>query len=167
MNETLEKPFHLKAEKTKATINIVNHQNSERLKDGLETTHYKYDRTHETFIEAAATFATSNEITTGVEMTEKMLKNGTILLAFGRLEKLQDNSFVISRPFNSDCPFIITKENRLSLIDSLRSELSLLKVGLVVVSTIGFATAVFCFVRLYLKLNNKSEKREDKKEKTE
>ena len=141
----------------------MNHQNAGRLKTNLETTHYKYDRSNESWIEAAATFLASNEITTGVEMTEKMLKNGTVMFAFGRLEKLADNSFVITRPFNEDCPFIITKENRLTLIDNMASELSLFKVGVIIIGGIGAIVGIITLINLYNKLTEKSDKG-DKKE---
>jgi hypothetical protein len=151
------KPFHLKTDKTKVKIDIVNQDKADRLQNNLETTHYKYDRSNESWVEAAATFITSNEITTGVEMTEKMLKNGTILFAFGRLEKLADNSFVISRSFNEDCPFILTKENRLTLIDNMASELSFFKAAVVIVGAIGATVGIVTLINLYKKISDKSK----------
>ena len=50
------KPFHLKTDKTKVKIDIVNHDKADRLAIKLETTHYQYDRSRETWVEAAATF---------------------------------------------------------------------------------------------------------------
>ena len=49
-----------------------------------------YYRFNDRWIEAAATFSTSNEITTELEEIEKMLKKGTMFFAFGRIDNLTD-----------------------------------------------------------------------------
>ena len=49
-----------------------------------------YYRFNDQWIEAAATFSTSIEITTELEEIEKMLKKGTMFFAFGRLDNLTD-----------------------------------------------------------------------------
>jgi hypothetical protein len=71
-----------------------------------------------------------------------MLKNGTFLFVFRRLEKIADNSFVISRSFNEDCPFILTKENRLTLIDNMASELSFFKAVIGIMHGIRFQVLI-------------------------
>ena len=143
------KPFHLKTDETIVKIDIKDHDKAAYLKDNLETTHYKLDSSNES-VEAAATFKTSNEITTGVEMTEKMVKNGTILFAFGRLEKLADNSFVVSRSNKEDCPFILTKEDRLTYIASEASQFSVFKTVVVIVDVFGAIVGIGCLIKLYM-----------------
>ena len=83
-----------------------------------------------------------------------MLKNGTILFAFGRLERLADNSFVISRSFSEDVPFIITKENRSTFIENMRSKLNYHRIGCAIGIFIGL---VFAY-KIYQKITDRKKK---------
>ncbi len=110
---------------------------ADRLKNNLETTHDEQKPVNTFWVKAQTILIPSDEITISVKSTEKMLKNGNILFAFGRLEKLANNSFVISQSFNEDCPFILTKENRMTLIENMKSELSFFKAAVVIIGVIG------------------------------
>jgi hypothetical protein len=130
----------------------------EDVQNNLETTHYKYKRLNESWIEAAATFKASKKIQIGVEITEKMLKNGTILFAFGRLEKLADNSFVISRPLNKFCPFILTAENRFSYIGYWEFFLRIFKVAVVFFGTATAMAGIETFIKDFKISTDEKEK---------
>jgi hypothetical protein len=147
------KPFHLKTNKTKVKIVINDPDKALDLDGNLEKTHNKLDRSYESL--EAANKCTSNEIITGIETTEKMLKNGTILFVFGRLEKIADNSFVISRSSNKDCPFILTKENRWTLIDNTASKLNFLNAVIGIIYGIRFQVLIVILNYLYKILTDK------------
>ena len=118
------------------------------LQNNLETTHYQDNRFNESLVP-------SIDQLNRVETTEKMLKNGTILFALGRLEKLSDNSFVISRSVNNkDDSFILTKESRLALIDKVTSRQMRYLIGGVIGVTVGIVIGFY----LYKKSRDKKKK---------
>jgi hypothetical protein len=131
-------------------IEMSNTDKDALLQNNLEKTHYQDNPVNESLVP-------SIDQLIRVETTEKMLKNGTILFAFGRLEKLADNSFVISRSFNEDCPFILTKENCLTLIDNMASELSFFKAAVVIIGAIGATVGIVTLFNLYKKISDKSK----------
>ncbi len=102
------------------------------------------------------TSAFSKELPTGIEVTEKMLKNGTFLYAYGRLEKLSDSSYYLSRPLDSDYPFILTKQDRQLVINDLKTSCSALKVCLLIFGSIGLIAGAYC---LYKQYKNYKEKK--------
>jgi hypothetical protein len=128
-------------------IEMSNTDKDALLQNNLEKTHYQDNPVNESLVP-------SIDQLIRVETTEKMLKNGTILFAFGRLEKLADNSFVISRSFNRDDPFILTKESRLALIDKMTSLQKRFFIGGVIGVFVGIVIGIY----LYKKSRDKKKK---------
>jgi hypothetical protein len=83
-----------------------------------------------------------------------MLKNGTILFAFGRLERLADNSFVISRSFSKDVPFIITKEKRSEVIENMTSKLNYHRIAY----AIGILFGIVIGYKIFQKIRDRNKK---------
>jgi hypothetical protein len=83
-----------------------------------------------------------------------MLKNRTILFAFGRLVKLGDDSFVISRSSNEDSPFILTKENRSTFIENMTSKLNYHRIGY----AIGVIFGIVIAYKIYQKIKDRNKK---------
>ena len=158
VKEVFDQPFYLKNDKTNCKLEINNYKTAENIINELEVTHYKYDKSQESFIDIVSGIVLSNEITTGVEITEKMLKTGTFLYVYGRLEKLSDNVFIISKPFNTDAPFVITRQSRPALIDNMLSNVNALKVVFGIISAIGISVGIICVYRIFTKKNQNKKK---------
>jgi hypothetical protein len=144
--------------KSNTKIDVIDAKNADSLLNELETTHYSYSKSNDSFFEYLAKYAVQDEVTTAVETTEKMLKTSSFLYAFGRLEKLSDNSFVISKPVDPDCKFILTRQNPVVVLDNLRTNLKIFKVIWIIVGTIGLITGLYCLHNIFYKTNNDNKK---------
>ena len=72
-----------------------------------------------------------------------------LILAYGRLEKMSDNSFYLSRPLNSDFPYILTKQDRQNVIGDMKDNISVLKFFLFLFGSIGVVTGGYWLFRYY------------------
>ncbi len=88
-----------------------------------------------------------------------MLKNGTILWAYGRLEKMPDNSFYLSRPLDSNFPYILTKQDRQNVIDEMKENLSVIKFFLFLFGSIGVISGGY-YLYKYYKIYKEKKQRE-------
>jgi hypothetical protein len=152
VREVFDKPFVLVNKKTNNKIEVSNATNADCLMNELEVTHYKYDKSNDSVFESIAKYAIANEVVTAVEVTESMLKNGSFLYAYGRLDKLSDNVYVISKPFDSNFSYILTRQNRLVLLDSMRSSHKGFKIFAVIIGGIGLVTGLICLISIISKI---------------
>lgn len=71
------------------------------------------------------------------------------ILAFGRLEKISDNSYYLIRPVNTDFPFILTKQTRELVANDFKETISVLKFFLILFGSIGVITGGYCLYKYY------------------
>ena len=107
--------FNLKNKKSNFKVEITQPTKANYLMDELDTTFRDFEPVNNSFF----TKLLSKEVTKGFQKTEKMLKNGTILYAFGKLEKTSDNKYRLLKPDDLDFEYIITKKTPIELIDDM------------------------------------------------
>ena len=79
-------PFYIVNKKSK--IEIINGDKADYLLKELETTHKQYDSSDSNILSTITSLVFSKDVTNGIEITEKMLKNGTFLWGIqGRYSK--------------------------------------------------------------------------------
>jgi E3 ubiquitin-protein ligase MUL1 len=135
------------------------------LLESLETTYTKFQPVQESLLSRVFSNIFSNESIRGVETTEHMLKTGTELTAFGKLERrtpLSQSTFgsfwspsseaelVIDKPTLKNCDFILTTLSRAALVERMRSTTRTFKLLIAVFGAFGVGLAIYC---AYKRLN--------------
>lgn len=141
-------PFSLINKKIKNPIRIQVTQplEADYLMNYLDVSHTHFDRVKESIFSKIVNSIATNETIRGIETTEHMLKNGTELTAFGKIEKLptswlstsQTPQYRLSKPEKNGFSYILTPLSRIDLIDKLRSTTKTLKIFLIVTISLFF-----------------------------
>jgi len=136
-------PFNLFNKITKTRVQVDQPLKAEFIMSELENTYKIFEPSTESFASKLFTSLLSNEITKGIETTEEMLKRGTMLHCYGKLERLSDDTYRITAPLNSGFRYILTKQTPEELKDTLRSTKTALKVALIIFGSIGASYGVY------------------------
>lgn len=72
-------PFYLANKKSNAKIEIINGEKADFILKELDTTHKQYDPSDSLIFTTLVSRIFSTDVTNGIELTEKMLKNGSFL----------------------------------------------------------------------------------------
>lgn len=141
---TNEVPFSLVNEKNSIRAQVTQPLKSNYLLDYLEVSHKNFEPIKQSIFTRILNNLTSNETVRGIETTERMLKTGTELTAFGKIEKLTastssswlnmepDLNYRISEP-TGNFTYILTPLSRVALVDKLISTTKTLKIFLAVI----------------------------------
>ena len=141
---TNEVPFSLVGEKNAIRAQVSQPLNSNYLMEYLDVSHTSFEPTKQSLLSRILNNITSNETVRGVETTERMLKCGTELTAFAKIERLPTTtssswlnsgpsiSYRISEPASSEYTYILTPLSRVALVDKLLSTTKTLKIFLAV-----------------------------------
>jgi E3 ubiquitin-protein ligase MUL1 len=123
------------------------------LMDELEVTHKLFERTDESSLTRLLKEFLSDEISHGVETSERMLKTGSMLYGYGKLEKnIWKNTLSLKKPtISADHIFILTNKSRDELVDTMQTERTVFKVAMVVCGMIGAGIGVAVLYKLYKK----------------
>lgn len=140
---TNEVPFSLVNDKNSIRAQVEQPLKSNYLLDYLEVSHKNFEPIKESIFTRILNNITSNETVRGIETTERMLKTGTELTAFGKIEKLSPSTssswlnmepalnYRISEP-SGNFTYILTPLSRVALVDKLISTTKTLKIFLAV-----------------------------------
>ena len=140
---TNEVPFSLVNDKNTISAHISQPLNSNYLLDYLEVSYKNFDPVKESVLTRILNNLISNESVKGIETTERMLKTGTELTAFAKIEKLPTTTssswlnagpvmnYKISEP-SGNYSYILTPLSRVALVDKLISTTKTLKIFLAV-----------------------------------
>lgn len=148
-------------------IKIEQPLNAEYLLEALDTTYSHFEPTKQSTFSKILTELTMSESVRGIETTERVLREGTQLTAFGQIEKIKlepslfswltrQNKYNLSRlseATNKDKAFILTSLSRTELIDRLSGVTKGLKICLIIFGSIGVAVGAYCaykFLKDYL-----------------
>ncbi|CAF0939879.1 unnamed protein product [Brachionus calyciflorus] len=122
----------------------------------LDLTHTNFEQTKDSLIKKILAGIFTNESVKGIQTTESMLKKGTRLTAFGRIEKLpniastswlnQNNmaNYRITESSLKDYEFIITPLSRKALIEKLIKSTKSLKIFLYLFTSVGVVVGSYC-----------------------
>ena len=147
-------PFNLVDIDNRFKINVHKPLDANFLLDELEISYHNFTPKEESIASKLLSLFTPVETIRGVETTEKMLKNGTHLTVFGKIEKVvssystslfnkSQSNYKISEPSMKDCSFIITKSSKDVLIDRLKSSIKVYKISLIIFGSFGLALGVY------------------------
>lgn len=126
----------------------------------LELTHKKFEPTNESLLKKLFSGLVTNETVKGIETSETMLKKGTHLTAFGRIEKLPNisssswlpsssiNRFKISKSSLNGNEFILTRLSRSALIEKLSKSSRNLRILLYFFTSLGAIIGAYCAYKL-------------------
>lgn len=157
-NNTNEVPFHLVNNQDSFRAHILQPLKSFYLIENLEVSHTLFEPVKESIgivnnvitnsAKEAASVSSETLRIRGIETIEKMLKSGTQLTVFAKIEKIRSvditNSWLsISHPYLTykisepadDYTYIVTPLSKEALLDKLRSNSTILKVFLAVNAT--------------------------------
>jgi len=141
---TNEVPFSLINDKNSIRAQVSQPLKSNYLVDYLEVSYKNFEPIKESLFTRILNNITSNETVRGIETTERMLKTGTELTAFAKIEKLPPTTsmswlnkepilnYKISEP-SEKFTYILTPSNRVALADKLIQTTKTLKIFLAVI----------------------------------
>ncbi len=147
-------PFYLVDHENKFKINVNKPLEANFLLDELEISYHNFTPKEESIASKLLSLFTPVETIRGVETTEKMLKNGTHLTAFGKIEKVvspysssifnkPQSNYKISEPTSKNCSFILTKSSKDLLLDRLKSSIKVYKISLIIFGSFGLAIGIY------------------------
>jgi E3 ubiquitin-protein ligase MUL1 len=130
------------------------------LLDYLEVTHEQFEPIKQSMLARILNTIASNDSIRGIETTERMLKTGTQLTAFAKIEKLPPSTsstswlssgpkltYRISKP-HEKYSYILTPLTREALVDRLLSTTKTLKIFLAIFGSIGLGISLYCLYKL-------------------
>lgn len=117
-------PFYLASKNLNVKIEIVRAIDANCVLNELETISHRYEPVSQSMLKKLFTSVISNETVKGVETSEKMLKTGTHLLAFGKLKRIDNGNknyqYYLSAPDNTnENSFILTRKTRAEILTEL------------------------------------------------
>jgi E3 ubiquitin-protein ligase MUL1 len=145
----------------KFQVKVEQPLNSEYILESLEIVYTNFEPTKQSTFSKILQDLALNERTRGIETTEKMLKEGVQLTAFGRIERF-NNEFHLSSPIirNKGQTFILTNMSRVEFINRLKSVTKSLKIVLLIFGSIGVSVSAYCaykFLKEYLEKKKRAE----------
>jgi E3 ubiquitin-protein ligase MUL1 len=149
----------------KSRIQISQPTDADYLMNELEVTHLTFEQSDISTLARIVKELMSDEITHGIETTEKMLKTGTYLYGYGRLEKNSiNNGLMLKKPStNTSYLFILTKKNRQELIDSIQFDKKALKYALIIFGSIGITVGSYVLYKLYKQAKERKKRENEQK----
>ena len=73
---------------------------------------------------------------------------------------MTDNKFYLSKPLESEFPYILTKQSRQDIINDYKENIDVLRICIVIFGAVGVITGGYCLFKLYKAYKEKKQREE-------